>query len=1001
MEIFCPSCDQTISYIGEPPKFCQNCGSEIGKTTGTPQLLDNDTEPNVKAANFTGANTPTPLASLDPTKPLSSFDATIPPTTKVIVPKEPAGQGEIVGPYRLERWLGSGGMGNVWEAVETKTRRRVALKRLSKSMVTDESYLQRFVREAQLAAKISHPRVTFVYNTGTDNGQPYIAMELMPGKTLADKVEEEGPMDIQVAVDRTLEMIDGLSAAHRQGLIHRDIKPGNCFLDTDDTIKIGDFGLSKSLVCNDVNLTQAGTFMGTPSYAAPEQIRGGDLDGRTDSYAVGATLYYLLTGRTPFTGDAMSVTAQIMTDSAPSTREFNPKIPKELDHAIHKCLEKDPLKRFQNLDDLKLALLPYATQPDTIADAGRRLAAFMIDQSFIQIAVTSIIVFWIMSNTIYSVAILRMPGEEFQAAAQEGQAQFAMFSGFAAWLLTNFYYAFFEGRYGRALGKRIMGLHVVDVEGRRAGFWRCSLRAFAVPGCFGIVLFHASMIGTSDLDMGTMAAQVNLFLRGILIYFVPIAICASTMRVSNRMLGIQGMISGTRVVRLETGRKKIQVPVVEPKLNTIEIKKFGPYATRDLMGASTFGNVYLGRDDALNRDVWIVERPGGKEPGEKRINLTRITRQRWLEGGNNTKSDSTESDDTTVRWDAFEAIKGVPIQTFVGFDKRADWTHYGQVMQETVAELRAALSDATLPPSLSLPQVWLDEDGHAKLLDKQLVDVVQSNSKSKSASDPDGALSGEMVMTADGNVELKSPEDATTDVAKAVDVLQDLGDLIHRTKLLPASVQDFLIGLSNKPKEESTLEWAADQLDSLSNSKGNLTWDGRLGILAVTFGLETVAFFLIAIIAFLLCFYIIPMPNAWKLPVGTALGLIAPMITGAWFRGGPVFNFMGVQVCNSQGRRASRLVCTIRTFISWLPAILSFGVFLLMMIFTEYENHKEMTAEEGSLAYMLTQSDDYLAILFLSTLVTGFVTVLGLAFAVRSPKRGLVDYLLGTRLMPK
>ncbi|MFK7769733.1 MAG: protein kinase [Mariniblastus sp.] len=980
MEIFCPNCDQTISYIGEPPKFCQNCGKSIAEQTGAQTLVD--------SIEQIIPQTPTPLVSIDPTK-FSESEATIAPTSKVVVPKQPMGQGEIVGPYRLERWLGSGGMGNVWEAVEVKTGRRVALKRLSKSMVTDESYLKRFVREARLAAKISHPRVTFVYNTGTDKGQPYIAMELMPGKTLADKVESEGPLDIRTAVDRTLDMVDGLIAAHRQGMVHRDVKPGNCFLDTDDTVKIGDFGLSKSLISNDVNLTQTGTFMGTPSYAAPEQIRGGELDGRTDGYAVGATLYFLLTARTPFKGDAMSVTAQIMTDTAPSTRKFNPKIPKELDNVISKCLQKDPVKRFQDLEDLKVALLPYATQPDTITDAGRRLAAFMIDQCFIQIVALSSLVSFAIANAIYLVTIVRMEQEEFQANIQANTSNSTMWFGVTIWCVTILYYGFFEGRYGRAVGKRIMGFHVVDVEGQRVGFWRSALRTFAVPGCFGIPLIHFAVIGIGGADIAQTASQVTLFLRGLLVYFVPLAICASTMRASNRLLGLQGIISGTRVVRLNTGKQKIRVPVVEPKLNTIDIKQFGPYATRDLMGESKAGKVYLGSDESLNRDVWVVERENGSEPGQKRINLARVSRQRWLEGGTEPSTDNTG---TEVRWDAFEAIHGVPIQTFVGLNQDADWSHYGQVMKEMVAELRAALADGTLPQNLSLTQVWLDEDGHAKLLDKQLVDVVSSNSRSKRTTK---CSSVDLAMSAVEDHE-------ASDVDQAVHLIQDLGDLIRRTKLLPASVQDFLVELSTKPVQASTLDWAGEQLDSLSTDKGNLTWDSRLGIVAATVGLEMIPYVLVAIVAYLFCFYILPIPNYWKLPVGAFLSSILPVVFGFWFRGGPVFKFMGVQVCNSRGRPASGLVCGIRSWISWSPAMTAMGFFFLLMLFSEYQSHqKQMKPEIGTLAYELMNNDALVAGSFLVSMLIGFVIVIGLAFAIYSPRRGLVDYVVGTRLMPK
>ena len=204
---------------------------------------------------------------------LPATESTVAPTTRpVIGSREPPGRGTMVGPYKLLRWLGSGGMGIVWEAVELETGRRVALKCLSKTMLSDPQYVQRFIREAQLAARIDHPKVTFIFDAGEHNGMPYIAMELMPGTTLADVLKAGGPMPVQRAVDAMIDIVDGLSAAHRIGLIHRDVKPSNCFLAADDSVKIGDFGLSKSMAPSEVSLTQTGTFMGTPSFPLPSRF---------------------------------------------------------------------------------------------------------------------------------------------------------------------------------------------------------------------------------------------------------------------------------------------------------------------------------------------------------------------------------------------------------------------------------------------------------------------------------------------------------------------------------------------------------------------------------------------------------------------------------------------------------------------------------------------------------------------------------------------------------
>jgi len=153
-------------------------------------------------------------------------------------------------------------------------------------------------------------------------------MELMPGRTLSDIIDEEGALPVPRAVDLILDVIDGLDAAHAAGVIHRDVKPSNCFLDRDGRVKVGDFGLSKSLV-SDAHLTRTGAFMGTPLFAAPEQVRSGTVDERTDIYSVGATLFYLIAHRGPFTGDATAVIAQIASDPAPSIRSLCPAVPKD------------------------------------------------------------------------------------------------------------------------------------------------------------------------------------------------------------------------------------------------------------------------------------------------------------------------------------------------------------------------------------------------------------------------------------------------------------------------------------------------------------------------------------------------------------------------------------------------------------------------------------------------------------------------------------------------
>src|SRR5262245_38226362 len=215
MKLDCPNCREVIEFAERRPAFCSHCGHSL------PPI-------DVHAA-ATLAFTPAPSTT--------GGDFTL--------------GGEIprtVGHYRLGRELGQGGMGVVYEAEHEESGRRVALKLLSPGLAQSQESMDRFLREGRLAAALSHERSTFVYEAGEHAGQPYIVMELMPGRTLHHLCTEAGPLSVNRAVDNILDVIDGLEAAHAVGVIHRDVKPSNCFIDDDGRVKVGDFGLSKSLL---------------------------------------------------------------------------------------------------------------------------------------------------------------------------------------------------------------------------------------------------------------------------------------------------------------------------------------------------------------------------------------------------------------------------------------------------------------------------------------------------------------------------------------------------------------------------------------------------------------------------------------------------------------------------------------------------------------------------------------------------------------------------------
>ena len=236
---------------------------------------------------------------------------------------------EQFGHYTIIRALGAGGMGAVYEAEDLESGRRVALKVLSHRLDSPESR-ERFFREGRLAASINHPNSVYIFGTEEVGGTPVITMELVAGGTLQDRVRARGPLPVGETVDAVLQIVEGLEAAQRVGILHRDVKPSNCYVEENGAVKIGDFGLSISTaVRTEPALTATGAFLGTPAFCSPEQLRGEELNARSDMYSVGATLFYLLTGHTPFEAKNMvQLLATVLEQYPPSPRQFRPEIPK-------------------------------------------------------------------------------------------------------------------------------------------------------------------------------------------------------------------------------------------------------------------------------------------------------------------------------------------------------------------------------------------------------------------------------------------------------------------------------------------------------------------------------------------------------------------------------------------------------------------------------------------------------------------------------------------------
>jgi serine/threonine-protein kinase len=275
----------------------------------------------------------------------------------VTAPLEP---GRVLGGrYRLEREIARGGMGTVWEATDPLLARQVAVKTLDPALATDEALRTRFRREAVAAAAVTHPNIVATYDTGEDDGNAYIVMELVHGTTLRALIDTEGAMAAATAAEIAYQVADALSVAHARGLVHRDVKPGNVLVQPDGRVKVTDFGIAKAADAGE-ELTRSGMVVGTARYLAPEQVDGRTVDDRADVYSLGLVLYEMLCGKAPFAGDTDIATAVArLTTPAPSISASRPDLPPELAHVVERALAREPGDRWPSAAALRDALAPF------------------------------------------------------------------------------------------------------------------------------------------------------------------------------------------------------------------------------------------------------------------------------------------------------------------------------------------------------------------------------------------------------------------------------------------------------------------------------------------------------------------------------------------------------------------------------------------------------------------------------------------------------------------
>ncbi len=262
-------------------------------------------------------------------------------------------KGELVNDrYEIIKLIGEGGMANVYLAKDTILDRRVAVKVLRGDLAGDEKFVRRFQREALAASSLSHPNIVEIYDVGEDNGNFYIVMEYIEGKTLKQLIKKRGVLSLPETIDIMMQLLDALATAHDSYIIHRDIKPQNIMIKDSGLVKITDFGIAMAL--NSAQLTQTNSVMGSVHYLPPEQASGKGSTIRSDIYSLGILMFEMLTGRVPFKGDsAVEIALKHMKEPLPSVKSINPVVPQSVENIILKASAKNPKNRYKDIRDMK------------------------------------------------------------------------------------------------------------------------------------------------------------------------------------------------------------------------------------------------------------------------------------------------------------------------------------------------------------------------------------------------------------------------------------------------------------------------------------------------------------------------------------------------------------------------------------------------------------------------------------------------------------------------
>ena len=917
------------------------------------------------------------------------------------------------GGFRLVRELGRGGMGIVYQATELSSGRAVALKVLAADMEVSEEAFERFRRESRMAASISDSHCVFVYGAHQVDGRPAIAMELCPGETLEHRISKGNPIPVETAVRWTLEILDGLAAASRAGVVHRDVKPSNCFITGEGGVKVGDFGLSRSLD-TDIRLTQSGAFLGSPLYASPEQVRGREVDQRSDIYSCAATLYALLAGRAPYLGSNIGeVLARILSESPPPLSSLRKEVPPELEKVIQKAMDREPERRFEDHESFRAALEPFVGEEAPPAGRILRVVSYVLDQMVSQVLTTGIL---------FLGTALKWTSLDLDPS-QSGRLRSTNALLFLS-CVPLVYFAIGEGLAGATVGRWMLGQRVVDARTRRPSFARACLRALIWfgPRLLVVAWLRSLPLSQNALGFGSFAFDAAFLL-----------VLASSMRRRNGFRGLHELASGTRVVQARSpfarSKEAQPVPVHAAAERGAHPAELGPYRIEGTVGATPSGTLFSGADANLNRAVWIVEhRDPGRAASEERRALARPGRLRWL--------DAVRSGDTL--YEVFEAPGGASLRECAALGVPFDWPMAQRILSSLAAELAASPSSARV----SLDQVWIDRSWNPRLLDEAIDGdvaaprsplellgetarlVVTDRAGLPSSAEPvvvkllgsEGAYtsveeaSRELKELARGPMRLSSTARAVQIAVSSILPAAALAVVILSMFALAAPLNRYIESVrytdqlraqdaSPPPAERMDAEDRAAReiviadaaTDPWSASFSNRLKPAQLEIRkrAVQSHPSPTADEVAAARARIrersfragkseesiqtVRWQIIPVFVAVTVAVWGVLCTLFALI----FRGGLSLKLFGIGVRDARGRRASRLRCTARSLCVWLPLAVPYGI--------------------GAWLGMKDHTEAGLAVSF----ATALIHAVAVAYAIARPSRGGQDRIAGTRLVPR